>query len=85
MRSLMMTMCELRLATLVDLHNIYTYRPTCILGLIFAPGCSIITQLCVWWHYGQFGFVGMSIKIGSEIFKFQMELKFEVTTNVNIV
>ena len=82
MRSLMMTMCELRLATLVDLHNIYTY--TCILGLIFAPGCSIIPKLCVR-NYGEFGFVSISIKIGSEIFKVQMVLKFEVTTNVSIV
>ena len=76
-----MTMCELRLATLVDLHNIYT--------------CILVPYLCSWlldhnqtlcvWHYGQFGFDGMSIQIGSEIFKFQMVLKFEVTTNVNIV
>ena len=73
-----MTMCELRLATLVDLHNIYT--------------CILVPYLCSWlldhnqtlcvWHYGQFGFVGISIKIGSEIFKVQMVLKFEVTTNI---
>ena len=79
-----MTMCRLRLATLVDLHNIYTIH-TCILVLYLCSWLLDHNQtLCVW-HYGQFGFVGISIIIGSEIFKFQMVLKFEVTTNVNIV
>ena len=67
-----MTMCRLRLATLVDLHNIYT----CILVLYLCYWLLDHNQtLCVWHNYGQFRFVGISIKIGSEIFKFQKVLK----------
>ena len=73
--------CELRLATLVVLHNRYT----CLLVLYLCSQLLDHNQtLCVW-HYGQFGFVGISIKIGSEIFKVPMVLKFEFTTNVSIV